>query len=891
MKSSKIIKSLFSLVVFFGLLFAFVGCYDAVNYKVTFESEGEVVASVVVAKGATFPAEQVPANPEKEGYDFVGWYNGSTLFDPNEVVNDNIRYVAKFEEQPEVYTLTFVCDEVTVKTVEVQEGEKIDIASVPADPVKKAYEFVGWFNEKGQFNEEAKVYASATYYASFERTDYVVTFGEQEVLVPVGETLSLEGVEAPVQEGAYFAGWVSDGVFASEGLEITADTTFEALFVTASSFEGVWGNSDGTWFVISESTVTNGIYGSNGKVFAFNPETGALEYDASSLYINKHSFVVTATGLNYVHYYWDDIYEEMTEEVVELTRAVETGYEGTYRADNSSYIDIIEGGYVTRYEGGQTTKGIVVTSEEGTVINYSTSSSSYSKSVAVVFDEFGNLQINGKIYVKNSEAFAYLYQSSNPTVYFFTVAESEVVIVSDSGKSYYATYEGVREVGQILTVSYAEKELVLQVTGTTSYVAAGSEQGSYTYGENTLVLDGFGTATVNGKEAAYTINGANVIVADGHGYKVNSETKTYEELTKDSVNTGVYVYNDNTKYTLVLDGFGGATLYYSTYEYKGVYKLTSTSVTISNCNYYANGTWTFEENGQVLAKDGKVYLLEGATLVDVREEMNGVYGDAGEVIVSTGKIVYAGVEYTLTYNYNGSKATFGIKHTDESIYGVQAEFTDVYTIYKKENGNLFVEAYLNTWDEYGEGPESTYQSAEYAPYVAQTLDAFAGTWVGTNSYGNTMTYVINGDGTGTLYGNAITYTISGNVLSFTYNWEDYTLTGDPSTGKLTAQFTYDYEWLASFVVTKQSEEASGDAYQGTWTGTLYGSTVTIVFNGDGTGTFGDQAITYTISGNTLTFEYSDGTYTLVGDPSTNQLTANWTYDSGYEDGPSYKLTR
>ena len=60
-------RFLFSLVVFFGLLFAFVGCYDAVNYKVTFESEGEVVASVVVAKGSTFPAEQVPANPEKEG--------------------------------------------------------------------------------------------------------------------------------------------------------------------------------------------------------------------------------------------------------------------------------------------------------------------------------------------------------------------------------------------------------------------------------------------------------------------------------------------------------------------------------------------------------------------------------------------------------------------------------------------------------------------------------------------------------------------------------------------------------------------------------------------------------------------------------------------------------
>ena len=82
------------------------------------------------------------------------------------------------------------------------------------------------------------------------------------------------------------------------------------------------------------------------------------------------------------------------------------------------------------------------------------------------------------------------------------------------------------------------------------------------------------------------------------------------------------------------------------------------------------------------------------------------------------------------------------------------------------------------------------------------LDAFAGTWVGKTSYGVEVEVVINGDGTGTYNGGSFTYTISGNKLSFVYNWEDYSLNGDPATGKLSVAWTYDYMDMEEFNVVK-----------------------------------------------------------------------------------------
>lgn len=858
------------------------------SYQVEFIANEKVVAQEFIEEGQKYG--KAPEAPVVEGYDFVGWFNGEVEYSPETSITENVSYVAKYTKQPEIFTLTFKVGEEVVKEASVQEGQKIAVTEVPSEPSLKAYRFVGWFNGEKEFNEEEVVSESATYVAKFERSHYVVTFGEgetaQEVLVEVEGTLSIAGVEAPSQSEAFFAGWFSGETKAVEGLVVTSDMTFVAKFVTLASFNGLWASNDGSWFSIEDGVVSNATFGEAGKTFTFDVNTGKLAYEASSRPVNKHAFAVTEAGLEYTHEYYDDIYEEMASDTYALVVKEATGYEGTYQSDKTTVITIANGGIVTKYDGQITKLGIVAETESGLEIRYQTASTSSTKKVALVFDEKGNLVVNGKIYVKNVSSYTYLYaNSSAPIINFYVTSEETVVVVKEGNSYYYGVTEGVVAVDEFVTVTYNEKEILIKVTGTTSYVLAGEERGTYTEGEKTLVLNGFGNATVDGVEATYTISAKGYIIVGEAGYEINQETHTFTTLVKDSVNTGKYTLNGNTKYVLMFDGFGGATLKYSTSTvYKGTYTVSGNKITIKDVNYYANGTWTVEEEGNVLVNGSKIYLLDGATFSDHKEELNGVYGDAGQIVVVTGKVSVEGTEYSLTYNYNGTKATYEVSHVDESIYGVEATFTDVITLSLSSEGKLIVSNAHTTWDEYGEGPETTTIVTEYEQYSAPTLDAYAGTWTG-----NKMTFVFNGDGTGTVDGSSITYTISNSKLSFLYaGYLQYEISGDPATNSLTASWEdLDEGYTGSFAIVREgASEPSLDVFAGTWTG----NGMTFVFNGDGTGVFNGNAINYVIENGVLTFNVNYVLYyTISGDPKTGTLRAEWE-DDDY-NGSSFNITK
>ncbi len=868
------------------------------TYTVTFIADEKEVAKHEVEKGKTLSAEQVPSGPVKAGHEFVGWFNGETEFKVETKITENVTYTAKYEPIP-THTITFKVGEEVVKEVVVEEGKKIDVVAVPGDPSQKAHAFVGWFNGTEEFNEEAVITASATYTAKFERSHYIVTFGETEVLVAVGTPLSLQEVENPTQAGAYFSGWFAGTTMATEGMAVESDMAFVAKFVTSESFNGTWSSENGAWYTIENGKVISGDFGERGQIFTFSTETGKLTYSEDSFYANNHSFTVTSEGLTYANDYYDAMEEAMVSVTETLTKKEATGYEGTYRADNSSIIEVIDGGVITKFNGSTTTKGIIKETTDGLVIIYATPASQ-EKIVSASFDEKNSLVMDDKVYVKNSDGFSYLYLSESPTIYIFTVSEETIVVVSENQTSHYGTIDGTVAIGEIITVNYNEKSMIIKVTGDISYVAAGSEKGSYNEGDNVLVLDGFGNATYNGSEATYTVNALGIVIIDGAGYQINKEDSTHISMAKDSVNTGKYIYNDSQNYSLVFDGFGGATLTYkSSYSdsktyYHGSYVLSDTTITISDVNgYYADGTWTIEEDGKVLAKDGKIYLLEGATFVDVREELNGVYGETGQITITTGKVIVDGTEYTLTYNYNGSKASYEVEHKDPTPAGTEVTFTDVITLSLTAEGKLLVYTAHESFDEYFEGTEITYTSVEHAPYVPAELDAYTGTWTGVNGAGVSVTFVFNGDGTGTSNGSAMAYIISGEEVTFDQDGQlYYTLTGDPTTGTLTVSWGDGYDTYGTFEVTKEVEEPNLDAFAGTWVGTnAAGSTFTFVFNGDGTGTADGSAIEYVISNGTLTFTHNyQYDYTFSGDPATGTLTVNWS-DVDYGDLPSYTVTK
>lgn len=106
-------------------------------YTVTFQSEGgSEVASQI---RANTPAPR-PADPTKEGYTFIGWYNGESEWDFETPVTADLTLTAKW--QLNRYTITFdTAGGSEVPSITQDYGTAI---IAPANPTKTGYTFAGW---------------------------------------------------------------------------------------------------------------------------------------------------------------------------------------------------------------------------------------------------------------------------------------------------------------------------------------------------------------------------------------------------------------------------------------------------------------------------------------------------------------------------------------------------------------------------------------------------------------------------------------------------------------------------------------------------------------------------------------------------------------------------
>lgn len=185
MKKFKFLVAL--LLTVFSL--SFVACTDGTKqedptdqkqeFTVTFNTNGgSSVASVTVKEGEKISK---PANPSKTGYTFVAWYKDAAFTTEwkfeTDVVTANTTLYAKFDLIPvkQEFTVTFIVDDQTYKTVTVKDGE---LCTQPAAPEKISYTFNGWYKEstlenRWNFAEEA-VTANTTLYAKFTRNDVTI---------------------------------------------------------------------------------------------------------------------------------------------------------------------------------------------------------------------------------------------------------------------------------------------------------------------------------------------------------------------------------------------------------------------------------------------------------------------------------------------------------------------------------------------------------------------------------------------------------------------------------------------------------------------------------------------------------------------------------------------
>ena len=107
------------------------GTFIINKYLVTFKIDDEVIASDSLEYGANIVA---PEAPEKEGYTFNGWGNVAW-----KVPAHDLTYEGTYKVNS--YTLRYVVDDMSYKTVSVRYGDTITLID---EPTKEGYEFSGW---------------------------------------------------------------------------------------------------------------------------------------------------------------------------------------------------------------------------------------------------------------------------------------------------------------------------------------------------------------------------------------------------------------------------------------------------------------------------------------------------------------------------------------------------------------------------------------------------------------------------------------------------------------------------------------------------------------------------------------------------------------------------
>ena len=779
------------------------------------------------------------------------------------------------------------------------------------DPQMKAgYTFKGWLSDLDnvtEFDESATFADSAVFVGSSEKTGYVVTFkktsSDSNPVIAVVEMtngkLAADQIPAALtyEDGSVFAGWyTSAGVKATADLAITADTTFTALAVKESDYAGAWVSTEAgkeMTLLVADGKLTFGEI--KNVAYTFN-EDGSISYGKWDDGRAKYSFVITTTGIKVTNRHLDADGYDFEEDVYTMTalKAI-SGVAGSYKSDNASRFVIAENGLITFAVNDDAFVGYVTgSSKSNFTIVYKTSSSSKVTTVkGARIDAKGNLVLgksnaDAEILIKDLKGFKSYSMEDEGTLYVYTNSDDTITYVfkTSSGKYAYVKAEDIKGTvaeGEIFTIKYGLYNGTNKKTNTTqtykivngSLTTAGAEKGEYTAeGKDALTLNGFGDAKLGGKSYKYSINAKNVVVLTGEttfGVTLDSEAKTYAEVASDGF-VHTYINASNDKYTMVFDGFGGATLTYSSYVYSGTYTLGTGTVTIAKINYDYNKTYTIEESGNVLAStDGKTALaVKGYVVVNRLNEMNGFWQSADkahsiEIIVKSEKKIFIKIDQSSVYfaddiNYNGTKIMFRDDNSknyciDRTATGIS--MSDIAYSSATQTFDVDTTKIVGQWELFGD-----------VYYVKCVFNADGKVDVARMSaFGTTK--------------DTVAYTSEANVYTFTFKSKKYTCTLKAD-GSLDVSTLGTARKIADPEVSGGTPEETLDAFAGTWSGKVGVINMTVVCDGKGNMTINGDAFTYTKGSETIVIENGDIVYTFK--ISGEKIHVEYEYDGNMSSG-------
>ena len=415
--------------------------------------------------------------------------------------------------------------------------------------------------------------------------------------------------------------------------------------------------------------------------------------------------------------------------------------------------------------------------------------------------------------------------------------------------NYLVTIEGTFADGEIVTVSYTDSEgaksMIIKINGT-NYNVAGAERGTYTSeGADNLVLDGFGTAKLGEvAETTYTVGGQGYIIIGDSAYVL--EDGKYTVLTDRDGYQGSFTRSDSKNFSFTLDGFGGVIAKYYSYTYTGTYSIndSKTTLTIADCYSSFNGTYSLEEDANVLVSSDKVFIKDGYTVSSKLDALLGYWKSADgthsiEIVKASSKVYVKldGTVYTAKGNYNNSILTISV---DGKSMTITKDGEGI--AYAGADSSIALAAATLTFDVDTTKLEGTWELFDYY-YYTFTFGA-DGKLVATriSDYG-THTETVN-------------YIVNENVVKFSFYYEDFICTlADGALAVVDDGVSIgSARKIADPASSTEDPSDTLDAFAGTW---KFGS-VTFVFDGKGSVTVsGSYEGTYTYSidaaGTTATF--------------------------------------
>lgn len=227
-------------------------------YTISFNTDGgnEVISQEVEEGGKI----SEPADPTREGYEFLGWYLDGEYFDFESAVEKDMKLEAKWkalenqeQETPNVakYTVTFNSNGGSAVASQTVESE--NKVTAPVKPTRSGYTFVGWYLGNAKYDFSEKVTGNITLTAKWEKvqstttpvtpstpstpvtpvtTKYTVTFNTDGGSAVASQTVESGSVATkpadPTKDGYTFIGWYLNDTVFNFGTKITNNVTIVA---------------------------------------------------------------------------------------------------------------------------------------------------------------------------------------------------------------------------------------------------------------------------------------------------------------------------------------------------------------------------------------------------------------------------------------------------------------------------------------------------------------------------------------------------------------------------------------------------------------------------------------------------------------------------------------